>query len=489
MGGREDDADSDQFINIRNQATLSLAGNFVDAAISFLGLVLFANVLGADGLGKFYVVLAIVKVLLFPIAGVGQSVMKRGSERGLDPAAFFGGGLTYGGVYALCAGGVVVGFLFFAPHLLQYSPAIVAGAFAVFASRIFYMLLLDTYRSHGKTGFATLTDNAHGIVETGVQVVFLLAGFGVLGLLAGTALTTVVVGVVILVASEISVRRPTIKTLRSIARFAKWSVITSGLGTVYDRLPVLVLGIVLGNTAAGYYTSAMRLLMLGSYVGGSIAPALMVRVSATEDTDGGEPSLSDLQLSMRYAAVLAIPMMFGSFAIPDMLMVTVFGPTFADTGAVLAVLSLYHIVNTYDTVQFSFFDGINRPEYATKLTVVALAIRLLATAVLLVWFGLLGVVAAVVVSHAVHLLTGQAVLRTQFGRWVFPTGISRQFGSALVMWGVVVSMSGVVPIRGWLTLLSVVVVGAAVYGAALLTLDEYLRRIGFNFLRETVLGA
>ena len=101
MAGPEDEQNSDQFINIRNQASISLAGNFVDAAISFIGLVVFANVLGADGFGKFYVLLAIVKVCLFPIAGIGQSIMKRGSERGLDPAVFLGGGLTYGGAYAV----------------------------------------------------------------------------------------------------------------------------------------------------------------------------------------------------------------------------------------------------------------------------------------------------------------------------------------------------------------------------------------------------
>ncbi|WP_176791260.1 oligosaccharide flippase family protein [Haloplanus vescus] len=431
-------------------------------------------------------ILAIVKVCLFPIAGIGQSVMKRGSESDLDPATFFGGGLAYGAVYALAIGAIVATVFAVAPTLLQYGPAIVAGAFAVFASRIFYMLLLDTYRSRGKTGFATLTDNAHGIVETGAQVAFLLAGFGVIGLLAGTALTTMVVALVVLWASEVSVERPSVATLRSIADFAQWSVVTSGLGTIYDRLPVLILGTFLGEAVAGYYTSAMRLLMLGSYVGGSIAPALMVRVSAVSSDGNADSSLDDFRLSTAYAAVLAIPIMFGSLAIPDALMVTVFGPTFSGTGAVLAVLSLYHVVNTYDTIADSFFDGSDRPDLSMKTRTVALAVRVALIVTLLPRFGITAVTVAVVISHIVDLSIVALLLRSEFGRIAAPTRVAYQLGSGVIMWGIVNYLADSYPITGWLSLLAVVGVGAVVYVSLMFVLDEYLRHAAIDIGRDTL---
>jgi len=476
----------DQSINIRNQASISLAGNFTDAAISFLGLVLFANVLGADGLGKFYVILAIVKVALFPVAGIGQSVMKRGSERGLDSATFFGGGLAYGITYAFIVGTAVCIFYLINPAILQYSLIILVSGFAVFITRMFYIILLDTYRSHGKTGFATLADNVHGIIETGIQVALLLAGLRVVGLLAGTALTTVAVGFVLFVISDISISRPSLETLHSIGRFARWSVLTSGLGTVYDRIPVLVLGVFIGNAVAGYYTSAMRLLMLGSYVGASIAPALMVRVSSMTGTDRDESPLENLRLSATYAAVLAIPIMFGSFAIPNSLMVTVFGPTFSGTGTVLAVLSLYHVVNTYDTVAYSFFDGIDRPDFSMKTTAVALVARISLLGVLLQQYGIIGVIVAVVVSHTVHLLFVIPLLRLEFDQVVFPTRVVYQLASGAVMWVVVTSLADGYSITGWFSLLVVVGIGAATYLGAVTMLDKYLRRAAIELSRNII---
>jgi len=275
--------EDDGFINVRNQAAISLGGNLADAAISFGGLVLIGNILGASGLGKFYVVLAIIKVAQFPVEGIGQSVMKRGSERGLDPATFLGTGFVLGGAYLLVIASAVGALYAIDPGILQYDVWIVVAALAVFASRIGFLIVLDTFRSHGQTGYATLVDNALGISETFLQAGLLVVGFEVAGLLAGTAITTVAASLAVLAVTGIEVGRPDLDALRSVWAFARWSVVTSGLGTVYDRLPVIVIGIVLGEAAAGVYTSARRLLLLGSYVGGSIAPALMVRAS----TSGG----------------------------------------------------------------------------------------------------------------------------------------------------------------------------------------------------------
>lgn len=480
--------DDGQLINIRNQASLSLAGNFADAAISFLGLILFANILGADGLGKFYIVLAIVKVALFPVAGIGQSVMKRGSEQDFDPAIFFGGGLVYGVAYAFTVGGVVAVVVAIEPELLQYSLFIVGGAFAVFFSRVFYILLLDTYRSRGKTGFATLTDNVHGIVETGVQVVFLLAGLNVVSLLAGTTLTTVVVTLVLFAISNISISRPSVESLHSIGRFARWSVLKSGLGTVHDRIPVLVLGFFLGEVTAGYYTSAMRLLMLGSYVGASIAPALMVRVSAAIGVGGDESPLENLQLSTTYAAILAIPIMFGSFSIPNSLMMTIFGPSFGGTGTILAVLSIYHVLNTYNTVADSFFDGIGQPDFSMKTTAIALFIRVALIIVLLGQYEIRGIIIAVVMSHAARSLLVIFLLRSEFNQTVIPTRAIYQLVSGALMWVVVTFLASIYAITGWLSLIIIVGSGAAIYVGVIIILDKYFRHMIINLSQNITHG-
>jgi len=476
------DGDGEKVINIRNQATLSIIGTFVDAAVSFVGLILFANVLGASGLGQFYLLLAVVRVTQFPIGGIGNAVLKRGSERNNDPAAFFGGGIAFATGYAVAIGSILLALVTIAPGVIPYGMSIVVTAFALFVVEVFYYLTLNAYRSHGKTGYAGLTDNALGILETALQVVLLLAGFDVLGLLAGTAAMTALVAGALLAFSTVDVARPNEEVLASIWRYGRWSVLTSGLKNAYSRLPLLLVGAVLGEEVAGYYTSADRLLVLGSHVASSIAPALMVRASAAGAESAS--SLPDLRIALRYATVLAIPMLFGSLALSNALMVTVFGPTFVGTGPILVGLAVYHVVNTYDAVIFSFFEGINRPENATKATAVALTALAVGCAVAIFRVGLLGVVAAVVLAHAVRVLVGEGMLYAAFDRAVIPRGVGRQLVAGVLMWAVVAGLHRYVPITGWFRLFVVVGVGAAVYSVVLLALDEYLRGMVQSILHD-----
>jgi O-antigen/teichoic acid export membrane protein len=475
--------DEEQFINIRNQATLSMLGTFLDAAVSFVGLVLFANILGAGGLGKFYVLLAIVKLSRFPLGGIGQAVMKRGSERNLNTARFFGGGITYCVAYVTTCGGILLAIALIDTELFPYDLKLVATAFALFVVQLFYHLSLDTYRSYGKTGYAGLIDNTLGILETALQVVLLLTGFGVLGLLIGTIVMTTLVTIGLLIFSTVTVARPDTDVLRSIWRYGRWSVITSGLANVYDRLPLLLVGAFLGNDIAGYYTSANRLLMLGSHVGSSIAPALMVRASAS---DSSAHDLSDLRLGMRYTTILALPLFFGSLALSNALMVTAFGPTFAGTGPVLIGLAVYHIVNTYDTVTFSFFNGINQPEKATNATAIALGVLSVGSAVTVLHVGILGVVTVVVFAHMVRVLVGELMIREEFGRVVIPTSTVYQLAASVPMFFVVVGLNRHIAITGWFRLFVVVGVGAVVYSVILLTLDQYLQAMVRTVLSEAL---
>lgn len=476
--------DDDQFINIRNQAALSLIGTFLDTAVSFVGLILFANILGASGLGKFYVLLAIVKVSRFPLGGIGQAVMKRGSEHELSTARYFAGGITYGVAYVTTCGIILLAIALVNIDFLPYDPTLVATAFALFVVQLFYHLSLDTYRSYGKTGYAGLIDNILGIFETVLQLILLLTGFGVFGLLIGTTVMTTLITVALLVFSKVTVARPDIDVLRSIWRYGRWSVITSGLANVYDRFPLLLIGAFLGSNVAGYYTSANRLLVLGSHVGSSIAPALMVRASAS---DSPANDLPDLRLGMQYATILALPMFFGSLALSNGLMVTAFGPTFAGTGSVLIGLAVYHVVNTYDTVIFSFFNGINQPEKSTKATAIALTVLAVGSGVAVFNIGLLGVVTTVVFAHVVRVLIGEIMLHETFGQVVIPTSAIRQIAVSLLMFFVVVGLSKYIAITGWFSLCVVVGVGAVVYGVILLVLDEYLRGMVRTVLSEVLI--
>lgn len=470
---------------IRNQAALSFAGTIVDATISFAGIVLFARVLGADGIGLFYSALAVVQVALFPVRGVGQAIQKRGSEQDKRPEKFLGAGLALGAGYLGIVTAAVLALVLGVGFTGQFTLLEVAAAVAVFGTRIGFLLVNDAYKGQGKTGRATLADNALGIAETATQVMFLLAGLEVAGLLLGTALSTAAATVGHLTVTSVGVARPSRSTARSLLSFARWAVPTTGLSTVYDRLPVLALYAVTSPTVVGYYTAANRLLMPGSFVGGSLGPALMVRAShRSSGTD--EDVMEDLDATLRYAGVVAIPMFFGALAMPEVLMVTVFGPEFAAGAVALVGLGAYHVINSADTTTYSFVDGVDRPDFTLKATATGLVVRATLVAALIWPFGLAGVVAAVVVSHGVHLFLSQVLFVRTFDRPAVPSGVVYQIVGAVVMYVVVVVAVERVAVASWVPVGLVVGLGAACYAVVLITIDTRLREIARGILAETV---
>ncbi|MFB6176355.1 MAG: polysaccharide biosynthesis C-terminal domain-containing protein [Halobaculum sp.] len=476
----------DEGPGIRNQSAISYAGNLIDAAVSFGGLVLFANLLGAAGIGRFYTILAVVQVASFPAAGVGQAIQKRGSEYDESPAPFLGAGLTMGTGYVLLIV-VVVSGLITVGLTGRFTTRQVVGAVGVLAARVAFLLINDAYKAQGKTGFATLADNVLGIVETVVQTAFVLLGFGVFGLLVGTSVATVCAVIGHLAVTSVRVDQPTRDTFALLLSFARWTTSTAGLNTVYDRLPVLALYAFASPTVVGYYSAANKLLVLGSYVGGSLAPALMVRASRRTTADAFDSVVEDLRMTFQYAGIVAIPMWIGALVMPKELMSVVFG--FEQGAVALVGLGVFHIINTLDTVTYSFITGINRPDFSFSATVTGLLVRVIVIGATIQPFGLVGVIAAVVVSHATHLLLAVRVLRAELGRVSFPVGIAYQLIAAGTMGVAVRLVTSVVNVGTWLPLLLVVAFGTACYGFVLLSLDERLRQISTGILRDAGVSA
>ena len=469
----------DSSISIRDQASLSFAGNVIDAAISFLGLIAFAYVLGADGLGRFYLILSVVQVALFPLRGVGQAVMKRGSEAGMAPNEYFGAGLTVGGLYVSSVVAGVVGLYRFNPELLGVPVDVLAAAASVFGVRALLILCIDTYRSYGKTGRATLVDNAMGIVETVLQVALLAAGLEITGLLAGTSIAGVFVGGGVFRFTPVGLAAPTRLHVKRLLSFAKWSVTNSGVSTLYDRLPVLVLGAIATEAAVGYYSSANRLLMLGSYVGGSVAPALMVKASVNSSEEGSSDPVSDLVEASNYVSSLSIALAFGSFAFPTVLMGTFFGPEFAtrEAGNALIALSVYHVINPFTTITFSFIDGIDKPWVVAGANSVSLVVRTVIVWRLGVECVLLGVICGVIVSHGIFYTIGQLSIRNEYGSIIVPKKVSYQLLSGVFMYVVVTALSRSISVGSWEVLFAIIAIGGSVYVLSVLLLDDHARGI------------
>lgn len=460
-------------INIRKQATISFIGTLADTAISFLGLVAMAYILGASGLGQYYLILSVVGVALFPVNGLGQAVLKRASEDIHDADEVFGTGLAMALLYAIVIVFVVVGITTADIISIRFGSKIVFAASAVFVSRAILNTQVDAYRGYGHTGRATLVDNVYGILQTILQLGVLALGFEIFGLLSATAIATLATAAGHYFVSSVSVSRPRLSSVRSLNEYGRWSILSSGISTVYLRLPVLVLGFVGMDAAIGYYKSADQLLMLGSYIGGSLAPALMAKTSSLTS----EKMFEEFQNVHHHATILAVAFAFGGFALSDVLMLYFFDMSDPLAATALIGLAFYHIVRTLTRVEYAFLDGLNMPELGTRSMAVGLTVQAVLIPLLFLEYRFLGVVVAIILAHLVMLVMAQVIFREKFGTIPLPGGLITQGVSGSVMFIIVEALAGALGVPSIFHLLAIVAAGAVVYVGTLVTVDSGFRDV------------
>lgn len=473
-------------INIRRQALISFTGTLVDAGVSFLGLVAMAYVLGASGLGQYYFLIAVVNTALFPVKGLGQAVLKRGSEGRHSPAQIYGTGLMMVLLYVvlgLAMFGVVAGSDLFT---IDFSWNILLATGTLFALKGVLTLQIDAYRSYGHTGYATLVDNVHGILQTGLQLAVLVLGYEIFGLLTATVGATIVTILVHYNMSVVSLSWPEPDAAAQLLTYARWSILSAGVSTIYQRLPVLVLGFVGMDAAVGYYSSANQLLMLGSYVGGSLAPALMAKTSSRKSRSSSQELNDEFYDVHHHVTVLAVGCAFGTFALSGSLMTTFFDMTEPLAATALLGLSLYHVIYPLTNVEYSLLEGLDLPELKTRSTTLGLAVQTLLLVVLLPTFGFVGVIMAFIIGNFVVLLLAQVIFWNQFDMVPFPGGLPTQIASGLIMFGVVEAIQRVVPVTSAVRLILIVGLGAAVYIGALALVDSQFRIVVEASVRDTM---
>lgn len=462
-------------INIRREATISFAGSLVDTAVSFLGLIAMAYILGAAGLGRYYFVLSVVTVSLFPVMGLGQAVIKRGSEVSHDPSQVFGTGLSISLVYALL---VVAGLGIVTVTdvvTIRFGSDVIVAAAAVFGVRTVLTIQLDSYRSRGHTALAQLTDNAYGILETALQLGVLAMGFEIFGLLAASAVATLMTIVAHAVFSSLDVSPPSVSVGRSLLTYGRWSITSAAISTLYERLPVLVLGFVGMDAAIGYYTSSKRLLILGSYVGGSIAPALLAKTSSKESGATETEMFEEFRNVHHHVTVLAVALAFGSYALPGPLMATFFDMSDPLAGAALMGLTLFFVIQSLVRTEYTFLNGLDMPEFGVKTGAITLAVQVVLIPILFHFYGFLGIVAAVVLAQFTGLVVTQAIFWRLFETVPLPGGLVQQCVSGVVMFLVIELITTVVHVTSAVRLLAIIAVGAIVYVTVLALVDTGFR--------------
>lgn len=473
-------SDETHELDLGRETLISFSSSAAMMGFGFLGVVLFARVLGPSRLGGYYFVLAIGQTVAQLSNGLGGALKKRISESGTTPEEFLSVGLI-GHLGIIVA--VAVGTYTLRPLVAQFTNIehFAFGVTAVVFSLGLFQICNEVYAGLGSPGKANWADTVRSVITLVLQVVFVLSGMGAYGLILAFSTAGVLSGLGVWIVSGVVPRLPSRETIQSTTAFARWSIPSELLGNLYGRVDVILLGIVVGNEAVGFYETALRIAQPGAFFASAISGSLHVKASGLSSRN--LDVLPDIKNALSYCGLFSIPLLFGAAAMPVPILRTVFGPEFIPAWGALIGLALFQVLSGYAGLFESVIGAINEVQYTFFVSLLIVIIHLPLAAILGIEYGLVGVVGATIFGESIRLFIYEVLSVRLLGELILPRQAAKQLAASGVMGGVVwFIVESLVTIRSWAWLVIVVAAGTAIYFTVLAVVSRHFRQTVENVL-------
>lgn len=464
-------------MRIGQTSAIVFAAKLLTSALGFVATLYFARILGAEVLGYFALTLTVTKWLqLFGDVGVSSAVKKRMSE-GADPDAYFIAGVFIVVLFGIAAS---IGIIVFREVLNSYIGVEVAEYIII----LLIIGLIGSIISSGLEGkrLVHITGLLSPITTGGrsfTQIIFVVAGFELVGMLLGHALGSALTMLIGLSFLSVRFHWPSAKHFSSLFNYAKYSWLGNLRGRSFNDIDILVLGALVSPKLVGIYSVAWSLTSFVGTFGSSIRQTMFPELSYADAEKKDDLFKNLVADSIAYTGLIAIPGVFGAFLIGDRLL-QIYGNEFTQGITVLGLLIVSMLIYDYQSQLQNALNAFNRPDISFKINLIFIFSNLIMNIILVIMFGWIGAAVATLLAAGIGLSLSFYYLRT-FLMFDVPTGeLGYQLVAALVMALVVGAVrfsieSMVSQIHNSAFVVGLVVLGAGIYFIVLLSMSRRLR--------------
>jgi O-antigen/teichoic acid export membrane protein len=452
-----------------DRGSLALFGSrILSELIGFVSLIYFARVLGASGLGIFFTFGTLVSILgVFTKLGVPGATVKRISQSDTPEER---GAFLAAAMLLLVPPFVLVTALvaFATPVLVDYTDLLAAVPLLVLvlATRSGSRLAVTALRGERRIAASAGIELLSQVVRVAGSVALLLAGFGVVGMIYGTALGAVAQAAVGFLVLDTRVARPSREHFERLWGFSKYTTGIEVSALAYNWGDTLVLAAVATKAAVGIYETAWKLsvvpLLAAQVVGVALAPSV-TRWHEDGDTERIEAAFGE---ALTFALSLVVPALVGAYLLGDQILLALYG--FGSGGAVFLWLLVGQVAQAVKNVTQNTLFGIDRPETVFWTNLLTLVANVVGNLLLVPEYGMLGAATATVATGTVAAVSQVVVLRRHLHLRVAWGSLGWQVAAATSMGGAIVLVRDVVPTDTAVGVVALVLFGATVYGLCLL---------------------
>jgi len=466
-------------MRVGQTSVVVFVSKLVASALGFVATIYFARVLGAEVLGYYAPTIALVQWLkLGGSLGINGAMKKRISE-GTDRAGFATAGAVMIGMFGLTLSTVV---LLADPYVERY----VGQSVTAF---IVLLLLLGLGQStvnailqgQKSVHVSGLLNPVKISMISGTQLLLVLAGMELSGLLIGHAvgwLSAILLGARFI---EIGLSRPTRRHFSSIFDYAKYSWFGGLKNRMFTDVDILVLGLFIPKQLVGVYSVAWKIASFLMIFDAAISQTIFPEISKAS-ADGRAQSVSSLvNEALQFGGLILIPGIVGGALLSERLL-RIYGLEFTQGASILVILILSTLLYGYQRQLLTSLNAVDRPDIAFWVNVVLIGFNTLANVVLVYTIGWVGAAVATALSAALGASLAYRGLRELVEFSVPYVAIFRQVGAALFM---AVTVYGTLWIENTYQVINhnaalvvtLVTLGAAIYFAVLIVVSSKFRDV------------
>lgn len=474
--------------SIARNTAFSLGTQLTTAAFTAVLILYLARALGPAEFGVFSLALSIATVLLLPTDfGVSQSTARFLAERRGDRAAAAG---VYGAALRLklfIASAVCVAIIAAAgPVASAYDEPDLAWALRGMALSIFGQSAMQLYGG----GFVALARNSlnfrlvlsKSVVETGATIALVAAGGGAVGAAFGRAAgylfgagVAAALAVRLLGRGSVTPRRHEAIATRRLVGYATALFVIDGAFALFTQVDVLLIGAIIGATAAGLFQAPLRLITFLSYPGYAVANGVAPRLARAS---AEAPRVHLLTEALRYMVILQAAVVPVMVVWAEPVIQLLLGDEYAESAEVLRALGPYIFLSGLGVLLSLAVNYIGQAARRIPIALGALSINFAIDVILIPEIGIVGGAIGTNVAYALYVPGHLWICKRALGVPLRPLAATlvRALAASAAMAGVLAAF-GTSDLAVPLMLLGGVC-GAAVYlGALLLTRELSLAEL------------
>lgn len=471
-------------MRIGQTSLVVFSAKLVGSLLGFVSTLYFARLLGAEVLGVYALVVTVVGWLnIVGKLGIGGAAVKRiseGKEQGEFLSAVIIWLLLFGGVLSIAVVLAEPAIQSYIGEFEEYVDlSVVWFVLGFLFARFFFGTVRLVLKGERKVHLAGLLQPIGVGTKSIAQIVLVLAGFELLGMLLGNILGGVLVGAVGLYWVTVRPAWPAKRHFESLFGYAKFSWLGGIKSRAFNEVDILMLGFFVQTSLVGVYSVAWSIAKFLELFSSSIQATLFPEISHTSAHETKQAAADMVEDALTYTGLIAIPGLVGG-AILDERLLRLYGSEFTQGTAVLWLLIAATLVYSFQSQLMNALNGLDRPDLAFRINAIFILLNTGLNLFLIWQFGLEGAAVATLLTAFVGLALSYYVLQLLIDFQVPVSEPTKQVVSALFMGVLVFTANGVIERADLLnnnaaTLFLLVVAGAGVYFLTLLAISSSFR--------------